>query len=234
MSELYGEYEADEYESITETQREKDGSPKIMTYTEDEGQTYDKPYLILDMRERFEYDRGHLLQARNFPLALLRRDKIPPELYAFRNKPGCLIILYCNDERISREAAKVFVDRGTENVFLLSGGIVEFAAEFPFYIEGEVPPTPAGYRQSKPRSSGLGRISENDEAHYGSPTARGGLVRGVGGRSVAGSQHNSPARDGPRSARSSPGGIKSLSSLHRSPMSGRSSRGYRDDRSESG
>ena len=50
-----------------------------------------------------------------------------------------MVIVYCDDERVSREAAKTFVDRGVDNIFLLTGGMLEFAVEFPFYIEGDVP-----------------------------------------------------------------------------------------------
>jgi rhodanese-related sulfurtransferase len=101
------------YESIAETSGGEHGSPKIVTYREDARSTYTKPYLLLDMREKSSYERGHLLQARSFPCTLLRRDQIPSELYGFRNQPGYLIILYCDDEKESREAAKTFVDRGT-------------------------------------------------------------------------------------------------------------------------
>ena len=38
------------------------------------------------------------------------------------NKPDRVIILYDEDERISTQAATVFVQRGVDNVFLLSGG----------------------------------------------------------------------------------------------------------------
>ena len=139
LSELYAEYEQDEYESIAETKEGANGSPHIVTYREDERSTYNKPYLILDIRDKFEYDKGHLLQARSFPFALLRRDQIPAELYSFKNKEEHLVIVYCDDERVSREAAKTFVDRGVDNIFLLTGGMLEFAVEFPFYIEGDVP-----------------------------------------------------------------------------------------------
>ena len=100
------------YESIVETAGGEKGSPKIVTYREDARSTYSKPYLILDVRDKASFERGHLLQARSFPCTLLRRDQIPPELYTFRNQPGNLIILYCDDEKDSREAAKTFVDRG--------------------------------------------------------------------------------------------------------------------------
>ena len=38
------------------------------------------------------------------------------------NKPGLIIILYDDNERIAPQAATVFVEKGVENVFLLSGG----------------------------------------------------------------------------------------------------------------
>ena len=51
----------------------------------------------------------------------MRRDQVHPELYNFRNKEGHLIILYCDDEKISLDAAKLLVQRGTDNIFLLTG-----------------------------------------------------------------------------------------------------------------
>ena len=62
------------YEIITDTDlNSKSGSPKIVSYKEDEKSNYMKPYLILDIRLKEAFDRGHLLQARNFPNTLLRR-----------------------------------------------------------------------------------------------------------------------------------------------------------------
>src|SRR3546814_16515770 len=74
-----------------------------------------------------------------------------------RNSPGCLIIVYDNDERLSREVCTALVDRGTENVFMLTGGLVRFGEEHPSYCEGE-PPRPVVAtpqrkgRRSNPRS----------------------------------------------------------------------------------
>lgn len=225
LSELYGEYEADEYESIAETAGGAYGSPKIMTYDRDEDKSsYAKPYLILDIRDKADYDRGHLLQARNFPYTLLRRDMIPPELYSFRNKPGMLILVYCNDEKDSREAAKTFVDRGTENIYLLSGGMLEFASEFPFYIEGEVPPTPCATKSRLPTRTSLGRIPESKAIEYGSPDRRKGAMSEMG----------SPSPMTARSARSS-SGTSTLKSFRRPGGAGfLSARSVKDDRSESG
>ena len=40
------------------------------------------------------------------------------------NKPGHIIILYDDSERRAAQAASVFVQRGVDNVFLLSGGLL--------------------------------------------------------------------------------------------------------------
>ena len=47
-----------------------------------------------------------------------------------RNKTGKIIVLYDEDERLSTNAATIFVEREVENVFLLSGGLsVAFISE---------------------------------------------------------------------------------------------------------
>jgi centrosomal protein CEP41 len=145
LYELYNEYEADEYETISETGRGAH-NVHIVTYSEDQKPVYEKPYLLLDMREIEEFQICHLLQARSFPYAMLRRDRLHPDIYQFRNVPERLVIVYCNDERISRLAAKDLVDRGVDNVFLLTGGMQEFAYEYPSFCEG-APPSPPRQKQ---------------------------------------------------------------------------------------
>ena len=143
LYELYNEYEADERETLAEAFGDGHGGPRIVSHTEMAQPTYDRPYLILDVREPEDFRKSHLFNARNFPNNYLRRDQAPPELYTFRNKPGMLIIIYCDDERISRESAKLLVDRGTDNIYLLSGGYNDFVKEFPSFVEGDLPPPPA-------------------------------------------------------------------------------------------
>lgn len=80
----------------------------------------------------------------------MRRDQTMYELNNFKNKEGLLIIVYCDDERISCDAAKMLVDRGTDNIYCLSGGLVEFAPQYPAFIEGVSPFSP----KKSPRAKG--------------------------------------------------------------------------------
>jgi centrosomal protein CEP41 len=140
LYQLYGEYEAVENESMNDCY-EYGGmsSPKIVTYSEDAEAINVKPYLIFDVREPEDYLRCHLLHARTYPFTMMRRDKVHPELFNFKNKPETLIIIYCDDEKMSADAAKLLVDRGADNIFLLTGGRLEFGAVYPSFVEGELP-----------------------------------------------------------------------------------------------
>ena len=140
LHELLREYERDEFETIRDSGK-MDDSVRIVTYSETAEPLYDKPYLILDVREAVDFNDHHIQQARSFPYTMLRRDQMHPEVYRFRNKPESLVIVCCSDEKISRDSAKTLVDRGVDNVYLLTGGINEFAYEFPEFIEG-IPPSP--------------------------------------------------------------------------------------------
>ncbi len=101
---------------------------------------------------------------------MLLRDKLHPEMYEFKNKEESLIIVYCDDEMRSRETCKILVDRGIDNVFLLTGGLMEFAAKFPHYVDGEMPDIPvspsrkAGRKYHTSRGSGgLGYVDRRQE-----------------------------------------------------------------------
>ena len=45
------------------------------------------------------------------------------EMRAFRNKPGSIILVYDEDERLASNAATILVQRGYDNIFMLSGGL---------------------------------------------------------------------------------------------------------------
>lgn len=44
-------------------------------------------------------------------------------MLAYRNRPGRVLVLYDEDERIAPRAAATLVQRGYGNVYLLSGGL---------------------------------------------------------------------------------------------------------------
>lgn len=80
-------------------------------------------FLLLDLREPEEYEFWRLKEAVLYPAANISRDKMIPELYRFKNKADKLIIIYMGDERKGCAAANLFVEKGYDNIFLLSGGI---------------------------------------------------------------------------------------------------------------
>ncbi|KAK4470808.1 hypothetical protein MN116_006328 [Schistosoma mekongi] len=85
----------------------------------------DSPYLLLDVRDRDDYDACHIITARNYPIAMLSRSVNfeTIEMLAYRNRPDHIIILYDEDERLAPRAATTLVQRGYCNLFLLSGGL---------------------------------------------------------------------------------------------------------------
>ena len=139
-----------EHESISKSKGLQIGSPPhIVTHSENSEPSNPRPYLILDVREPHQFASCHLLHAHNYPFTMMRRDLTLPELTAFKNKENMLIIIYCDDERISRDAAKLHVDRGIDNIFLLSGGMMEFAEDYPEYAEGYVSKNPTAARVAR-------------------------------------------------------------------------------------
>lgn len=75
LFQLYSEYEEDDKERIMD-QMSSSGrplGPRIVTHLQDSTPEYARPYLILDVREEHVYFDHHLMQARSFPAACLKR-----------------------------------------------------------------------------------------------------------------------------------------------------------------
>lgn len=87
-------------------------------------QDLDLPYLLLDLRDRDEYEQSHIITGLNYPVAMLSRsiNNETPEMLAYKNQAGKIIVIYDDDERIGPKAATTLVQRGYDNLFLLSGG----------------------------------------------------------------------------------------------------------------
>ncbi|KAK2842703.1 hypothetical protein Q5P01_012903 [Channa striata] len=93
----------------------------------------DCPYLLLDVRDRDQYDVCHVISAHSYPIAMLSRTMNPytKEVLEYKNAAGKIIIVYDEDERIASQAATIMCERGFENLFLLSGGLKVIAQKFP-------------------------------------------------------------------------------------------------------
>ncbi|KAL4227117.1 Centrosomal protein of 41 kDa [Mactra antiquata] len=83
------------------------------------------PYLLLDVRDKDSYDECHITTAKNYPSAKLSMsvNYETKEMLAFKNHHGKIIIVYDENEQIANKSASVLLERGYENVFLLSGGM---------------------------------------------------------------------------------------------------------------
>uniref|UniRef100_A0A672SK65 Centrosomal protein of 41 kDa n=1 Tax=Sinocyclocheilus grahami TaxID=75366 RepID=A0A672SK65_SINGR len=111
----------------------------------------DCPYLLLDVRDREQYDQCHIISAYSYPIATLSRTMNPytKEVLDYKNASGKIIILYDEDERIASQAATTMCERGFENLFMLSGGLKVVAQKFPEGMTtGSIPisclPSPSG------------------------------------------------------------------------------------------
>uniref|UniRef100_A0A1A7YPC4 Centrosomal protein 41 n=1 Tax=Iconisemion striatum TaxID=60296 RepID=A0A1A7YPC4_9TELE len=96
----------------------------------------DCPYLLLDVRDREQYDLCHIISAHSFPIATLSRTMNPytKEVLEYKNALGRIIIVYDEDERIASQAATTMCERGFENLFMLCGGLRVIAQKFPIGI----------------------------------------------------------------------------------------------------
>merc|ERR1711998_196211 len=103
---------------------------------------------------------------------LLMQDRQTKEMVHYRNREGCLVILYCTDGRQSAAAAQILTTRGFDNTYILEGGINAFAQRFPAYVDGDASVlsqniSPRGNGTSNGRasssSSNLGGYNKRDQ-----------------------------------------------------------------------
>lgn len=95
-------------------------------------QDLDLPYLLLDLRDKDDYEKCHIISALSYPTAMLSRsvNNETKELLAYKNQPGKIVVVYDDDEKIGPRAATTLVERGYDNIFLLSGGNWKFGNFF--------------------------------------------------------------------------------------------------------
>ncbi|XP_018652271.1 putative centrosomal protein of 41 kDa (Cep41 protein) (Testis-specificprotein A14 protein) [Schistosoma mansoni] len=140
---------------------------QIPDTTSKQTSSVDSPYLLLDVRDRDDYDACHIITALNYPIAMLSRSVNfeTTEMLAYRNRPDHIIIVYDEDERLAPRAASTLVQRGYCNLFMLSGGLKVAWKLFPKgLIIGEMPLS-ISYAL---KLHGKTRISSRPSSHQGS------------------------------------------------------------------
>ncbi|ETV87566.1 hypothetical protein H257_01094 [Aphanomyces astaci] len=146
--------------------------PRVVSYDAEEGENYDVPYLILDTRPREDFTENRIHRSKSFPTAFLCRDQFLPEMHQFKNHESKLIVLYCLDEKLSIQSANLLGQKGFDNIYVLSGGLMEYAALYPHHVEGTPPPRPKARDAKKPArdlyKSGTALIASSAKSVAGS------------------------------------------------------------------
>ncbi|KAH0794097.1 centrosomal protein [Histomonas meleagridis] len=104
----------------------------------------DCPFILYDVRDEEEYENCHIKNAKWYPKSRLSRatGQFTSEVLSYKSQPDKMIVLYCDYGELSAEAAQMFAERGFDNIFLLHGGLAEFASEFPNLVGPNAPPRP--------------------------------------------------------------------------------------------
>ena len=81
-----------------------------------------RPYLLVDVRDSDDYDQCHIITAHSYPAANFSRTMNPfsPEMHQYKNVEGKIIIIYDVDEFLATDCAHQMVQRGFENIFVVS------------------------------------------------------------------------------------------------------------------
>ncbi|KAG7383070.1 Centrosomal protein of 41 kDa [Phytophthora pseudosyringae] len=137
-----GEFTMERVPAADEDNQEGCG-PRIVSYEADEKEDYDAPYLVLDTRSKEEFASNRIHRAKNYPATFLNRDVLLPEMHQFKNQDSKLIVIYDLDDKSAAQTAHTLVQRGFDNIYVLTGGLIDYADEFPDHIEGTpLPPKP--------------------------------------------------------------------------------------------
>jgi rhodanese-related sulfurtransferase len=82
----------------------------------------DPAVIIIDVRMKMEYRRGHIEKAVHLPK---KKDLME---FAARTSVSRPLYLYCTTETRSRQAARLLVDSGFERVYVIEGGLNKWKA----------------------------------------------------------------------------------------------------------
>ncbi|KAF4707291.1 Fanconi anemia group J protein [Perkinsus olseni] len=111
--------------------------------------------LLLDLRSPEDFNVAHIATAISYPAVLLARDRILPEMAKFRTSRGLgdskgipasiahekrarVMVVYDIDDRAAKNTVTAMVQKGWDEVYLLSGGFKEFSSSYPELVDGDI------------------------------------------------------------------------------------------------
>jgi rhodanese-related sulfurtransferase len=98
----------------------------------------DSSFVMIDLRNQYDFEKGHLGEAINIPVT----DILNEESIAFfeeLKKDSIMIVLYANDQIEANASWMMLKQLGYDNVKILLGGYNYFTAEVDFFDEPEIP-----------------------------------------------------------------------------------------------
>lgn len=88
----------------------------------------DRDTIVIDMRNHYEYEVGHFIQALELPSDTFR-DQLPMAVDMMKGKEEKNIIMYCTGGIRCEKASAYMLHNGFKNVFHLEGGIISYARQ---------------------------------------------------------------------------------------------------------
>ncbi len=84
--------------------------------------------IIIDMRNHYEYEVGHFLNALEVPSDTFR-DQLPMAVDMLRGKEEKNVVMYCTGGIRCEKASAYMLHQGFKNVYHLEGGIINYAQQ---------------------------------------------------------------------------------------------------------
>lgn len=74
--------------------------------------------MIVDLRDKHEYNNFHIQEATNVPGMMIHQNRLTNDILEFKNKPNCLIVLYHEFEKDGISFTTILTERGFDNVYM--------------------------------------------------------------------------------------------------------------------
>ena len=94
----------------------------LTTLTEDEFREGYRKAQLIDVREPSEFDKGHILGARNIPVTQLKQRLVEV-------RPDKPVYLYCQNSTRTGRAAQLLSKRGYKQLYQLKGGFKQWGGK---------------------------------------------------------------------------------------------------------